>query len=102
MYLHRDHFPRDSISERPRANPSRRDSYLRAENFEQYARKQYYAKAPDRNPFGDDEQAIKFNDLDVFKKIRVLQQFSAWSLWNPDKIRDRMTEKETEQVQWVG
>lgn len=76
---------------------------FRPDSFETYARRQYYAKAPSRNPFGDEEEPIKFNDLDVFQKIRVLQQFSAWSFWNPDKIRERMPEqKETEQVQWVG
>ncbi|KAL1954358.1 hypothetical protein VTO42DRAFT_1385 [Malbranchea cinnamomea] len=74
---------------------------ITAENFEEFARRQYYAKAPARNPFGDDEQPIKFHDLDVFERIRVLQQLSAWTFWNPDRIRERMPEqKETEQTQW--
>jgi hypothetical protein len=76
--------------------------YFSYENFEEYTRRQYYAKAPSRNPFGDDEQPIKFNRLDVFQKIRVLQQLSAWTFWNPDRVRERMPEqKENEQTQWV-
>ncbi|OJD10013.1 hypothetical protein AJ78_08800 [Emergomyces pasteurianus Ep9510] len=74
---------------------------LTLENFEEYTRRQYLAKAPSRNPFGDAEEPIKFNDLDIFQRLRVLQQLSAWTFWNPDRIRERMPEqKETEQIQW--
>jgi hypothetical protein len=45
-----------------------------------------------RNPFGDDEEPIKFNDLDVFTKIRVLQQLTTWTFFNETRIRERMTE----------
>ncbi|KAK2737058.1 hypothetical protein FQN55_001328 [Onygenales sp. PD_40] len=74
---------------------------LTYENFEEYTRRQYNAKAPGRNPFGDAEQPIKFNDLDVFQRIRILQQLTVWTFWNPDRIRERMPEqKETDQTQW--
>ncbi|OJD24716.1 hypothetical protein ACJ73_03921 [Blastomyces percursus] len=74
---------------------------LTLENFEEYTRRQYLAKAPSRNPFGDAEQPVKFNDLDIFQRIRILQQLSVWTFWNPDRMRERMLEqKETEQVQW--
>ncbi|PGH36825.1 hypothetical protein GX50_00282 [[Emmonsia] crescens] len=74
---------------------------LTSENFEEYTRRQYLAKAPARNPFGDAEEPIKFNDLDIFQRIRVLQQLSVWTFWNPDRMRERMPEqKETEQIQW--
>ncbi|KAL2365768.1 hypothetical protein RJZ56_001223 [Blastomyces dermatitidis] len=74
---------------------------LTLENFEEYTRRQYLAKAPSRNPFGDAEQPIKFNDLDIFQRIRILQQLSVWTFWNPDRMRERMPEqKEMEQVQW--
>ncbi len=38
--------------------------------FEEYSRRQFLAKAPEKNPFGDDEQPVKFADFDVFKKVR--------------------------------
>ncbi|WEW55750.1 hypothetical protein PRK78_001183 [Emydomyces testavorans] len=71
------------------------------ENFEEYTRRQYNAKAPGRNPFGDEEQPKKFDELDLFEKIRVLQQLAAWTLWNPERFREKMPEqKEMEQTQW--
>ncbi|PGH08112.1 hypothetical protein AJ80_07906 [Polytolypa hystricis UAMH7299] len=74
---------------------------LTTENFEEYTRRQYLAKAPSRNPFGDDEQPTKFNDLDIFQRIRILQQLSAWTFWNPDRMRERLPEqKEIDQTQW--
>lgn len=30
------------------------------------------AKAPDKNPFGDEEAPSKFADFDVFTKVRLL------------------------------
>jgi hypothetical protein len=76
---------------------------IRSENFEEYTRRQYIAKAPSRNPFGNEEEPKKFNEFDVFQKIRILQQLSVWVLWNPDRIRERMPEqKEMDQTQWVG
>ncbi|EGE08548.1 PHD finger domain-containing protein [Trichophyton equinum CBS 127.97] len=74
---------------------------LNYDNFEEYTRRQYLAKAPLRNPFGDDETPLKFHQLDIFQRIRVLQQLSAWTLWNPDRFRERMGEvKESDQLQW--
>ena len=39
--------------------------------FEEHTRRQYRSKLPDFNPFGDDEIATKFDDLDVFTKVRI-------------------------------
>ncbi|KUJ20385.1 uncharacterized protein LY89DRAFT_552514, partial [Mollisia scopiformis] len=74
---------------------------LTPELFNEYTRRQYMAKAPTRNPFGDEEEPNKFNDFDIFTKIRVLQQLTQWAFVNPDKIREKMTEqKDTDQTNW--
>ncbi|QIX02067.1 hypothetical protein AMS68_007584 [Peltaster fructicola] len=64
--------------------------------FSEYTRRQYLAKLPSQNPFGDEEEPIPFNDLDVFARIRVLQQLSTWTLGNAERIRGLMTEGEDE------
>lgn len=74
----------------------------RLEIFDEYTRRQYVAKAPERNPFGTDEVPNKFNDFDVFTKIRVLQQLSAWTFYNPNHIREKMGVSEAEQALWVS
>lgn len=74
----------------------------RPEIFDEYTRRQYLAKAPQRNPFGDEEEPKKFNDFDVFTKIRVLQQLSTWTFGNADRIRGQMEEKDNEQTSWVS
>ncbi|KAK5201875.1 hypothetical protein LTR16_001153 [Cryomyces antarcticus] len=73
---------------------------LTPEIFDEYARRQYVAKAPNRNPFGEEEVPNKFNEFDVFTKIRVLHQLSTWTLGNPERIREKMAEKDAEQTQW--
>jgi DNA-directed RNA polymerase len=75
----------------------------RFDNFDEYTRRQYNAKAPHvSNPFGYEEEPLKFLDFDVFLKLRVLHQLSVWTFWNADRIRDKMPEKkESEQLQWV-
>ena len=74
----------------------------RPEIFDEYTRRQYEAKAPERNPFGEDEDPKKFADFDIFTKIRVLVQLSQWTLINADRMRERMNEtKDSEQTQWV-
>ena len=60
------------------------------------------AKAPHRNPFGEDEDPQKFAEFDVFLKLKVLVQLSQWTLINADRMRERMPEvKDSEQTQWV-
>jgi hypothetical protein len=93
--------------------------FFRHDIFDSQARKQYLDKAPDRNPFGDDETPLPFRDFDVFTKvcclaypqphvlmavqIRVLQQLTQWTMIYPDRIRDKMEEqKDSEQAEWVG
>ncbi|KAI9722255.1 MAG: hypothetical protein M1812_001727 [Candelaria pacifica] len=74
---------------------------LTPEIFDEYTRRQYRAKAPSRNPFGEEEVPHKFADFDVFTKIGVLHQLSQWTLINSERIRERMPEtKDTEQTQW--
>ncbi|PQE11163.1 PHD-finger domain-containing protein [Rutstroemia sp. NJR-2017a BVV2] len=74
---------------------------LTPEIFDEYARRQYVSRAPDRNPFGTEEEPAKFTEFDVFTKIRVLQQLTQWTMVNPDRIRERMEEsKDTEQTSW--
>ncbi|KAL4977507.1 hypothetical protein BDW66DRAFT_132478 [Aspergillus desertorum] len=74
----------------------------RFDNFDEYTRRQYNAKAPHLpNPFGYDEVPNRFLDFDVFLKLRVLHQLTVWTFWNPDRIRDKMPEqRETDQLQW--
>ncbi len=75
----------------------------RPELFDEYTRRQYVAKAPQRIPFGEEEEPKKFVDFDVFLKLKVLAQLSQWTLINPDRLRERMPEtKENEQIQWVS
>jgi hypothetical protein len=68
--------------------------------FDEYTRRQYVAKAPARNPFGEEEEPNKFHDFDVFTKIRVLQQLSVWTLNNPNTIREKMGATDSEQTLW--
>ncbi|KAJ5606132.1 hypothetical protein N7510_008913 [Penicillium lagena] len=75
---------------------------LTFDNFDEYTRRQYNAKTPHHpNPFGYEEEPLRFLDFDVFLKLRVLHQLSVWTFWNADRIRDKMPEKkESEQLQW--
>ncbi|RMZ92059.1 hypothetical protein DV736_g694, partial [Chaetothyriales sp. CBS 134916] len=69
--------------------------------WDEYTRRQYLAKAPHLNPYGDDEQAKKFGHFDIFLKLRVLHQLTVWTFWNPDRMRERMDEqREHEQTAW--
>lgn len=79
-------------------------AHARFENFDEYTKRQYNAKAPHiANPFGYDDEPLRFLDFDVFQKLRVLHQLSVWTFWNADRIRDKMPEKkETEQLSWVS
>ncbi|OAQ81420.1 phd finger domain-containing protein [Purpureocillium lilacinum] len=69
--------------------------------FNDQMRKQYLAKSPDSNPFGDEDAPRNFADLDVFTKIKVLQQLTQWVMIHPERLRDKMEEqKDTEQAGW--
>ena len=39
------------------------------ELFDEYTRRQFVSKAPDRNPFGTEETPARFADFDVFTKV---------------------------------
>ena len=85
------------------AMPTSLNTSLSYEIWDEYTRRQYLSKAPDRNPYGDDEEPLKFRDFYVLTKIRFLHQLTVWTLWNPDRIRERMPDhqKESDQLDWV-
>ncbi|KAI0453661.1 hypothetical protein F5B21DRAFT_478796 [Xylaria acuta] len=69
--------------------------------FDEYTRRQYVAKAPNRNPFGTGESPAKFDDFDAVLKIRVLQQLTQWVMLHPERIREKMDEqKPSDQTDW--
>ncbi|CCF40852.1 PHD-finger domain-containing protein, partial [Colletotrichum higginsianum] len=69
--------------------------------FDEYTRRQYLARAPEKNPFGTEETAAKFADLHVLTKIRVLQQMTQWVMIRPERVRDKMEEqKDVDQASW--
>ncbi|KAI0868395.1 hypothetical protein GGS24DRAFT_482507 [Hypoxylon argillaceum] len=69
--------------------------------FDEYTRRQFVAKAPDRNPFGTGVSPAKFNDFDALLKIRVLQQLTQWVMLHPERIREKMDEqKPSDQTDW--
>ncbi|KAK5253494.1 hypothetical protein LTS06_002205 [Exophiala xenobiotica] len=70
--------------------------------WDEYTRRQYIAKAPNLNPYGEEETPRRFRDFDIFTKIRVLHQLTIWTFWNPDRIRERMPEhpREVDQLEW--
>lgn len=69
--------------------------------FDEYTRRQYVAKAPERNPFGTAETPAKFDDFDAFTKIKVLQQLTQWVMLHPERIREKMDEqKPSDQTEW--
>ena len=45
-------------------------TFSRPEIFDEYTRRQYMAKAPERNPFGTEEEPAKFTKFDTFTKVR--------------------------------
>ncbi|KAL0469196.1 hypothetical protein QR685DRAFT_329552 [Neurospora intermedia] len=69
--------------------------------FEEYTRRQFLAKAPEKNPFGTENLSSKFADFDVFTKIRVLQQMSQLVMCTPERLRERTEEqKDMDQTNW--
>ena len=79
-------------------------SICRPEIFDEYARRQYVAKAGHRNPFGIEPEPKKFAGFDIFLKLKVLVQLSQWTLNNAERIREKMEERsELEQSRaWVS
>ncbi|KAL2157439.1 hypothetical protein VTH06DRAFT_6131 [Thermothelomyces fergusii] len=74
---------------------------LTHELFDEYTRRQFLSKAPEKNPFGTAEEPAKFAQFDVFTKIRVLQQMTQLIMMNPERLRERTEEqKDTEQTSW--
>ncbi|ETI21945.1 hypothetical protein G647_06015 [Cladophialophora carrionii CBS 160.54] len=70
--------------------------------WDEYTRRQYLAKAPHLNPYGDDEEPKRFRDFDICTKIRILHQLTVWTFWNPDRMREKMSDhpREADQTEW--
>ncbi|KAK0656047.1 hypothetical protein B0T16DRAFT_364962 [Cercophora newfieldiana] len=69
--------------------------------FDEYTRRQFLAKAPEKNPFGTEEAPLKFADFDVFTKIRVLQAMTQIIMMNPERLREKTEEqKDQDQTNW--
>lgn len=78
-------------------------SQIRPDLFDEYTRRQYVAKASERNPFGTEETPSKFASFEVFTKIRILSQLSRWTLINADRLREKIPEaKDIDQTEWVS
>ncbi|KAK3906213.1 reticulocyte-binding protein 2 a [Staphylotrichum tortipilum] len=74
---------------------------LTHELFDEYTRRQFVSKAPEKNPFGTDETPAKFAHFDVFTKIRVLQQMTQLIMMNPERLREKTEEqKDADQTNW--
>ncbi|GAB1311216.1 Zinc finger PHD-type domain-containing protein [Madurella fahalii] len=74
---------------------------LTHELFDEYTRRQFLSKAPEKNPFGTDETPLRFADFDVFTKIRVLQQMTQLIMMNPERLREKTEEqKDLDQTNW--
>lgn len=107
---HRTHSTQvDLLPSRPQVYMPLSDNFhaLTASSFDiwdEYTRRQYQAKAPHLNPYGEEEQPRKFRDFDIFQKIRVLHQLTVWTFWNPDRLRERMADHphEAQQLEWVS
>ena len=71
--------------------------------WDEYTRRQYRSKAPDRNPYGEDEEPKRFRDFDIFTRLRILHQLTVWTMWNPDRFREKMVDhqREVDQLEWV-
>ncbi|KIV88824.1 hypothetical protein PV10_08462 [Exophiala mesophila] len=70
--------------------------------WDEYTRRQYRSKAPDRNPYGEDEEPKRFRDFDIFTRVRILHQLTVWTMWNPDRFREKMVDhqREVDQLEW--
>ncbi|KAI3554762.1 PHD-finger domain-containing protein [Colletotrichum abscissum] len=74
---------------------------LTHELFDEYTRRQYLARTPEKNPFGTEEIAAKFTDFDVLTKVRILQQMTQWVMARPERVREKMEEqKDIDQTSW--
>ncbi|PHH84300.1 hypothetical protein CDD83_2178 [Cordyceps sp. RAO-2017] len=74
---------------------------LTHEILDDQLRKLYLTRAPASTLLGDEENPHTFCSLDIFAKIKVLQQLTQWAMLYPEKLRDKMEEqKDTEQTTW--
>ncbi|KAI9677263.1 MAG: hypothetical protein M1829_002605 [Trizodia sp. TS-e1964] len=69
--------------------------------FDEYTRRQFMARLPAQNPFGEEEEPNKFANFDVFIKVRTLYQLSQWTMIHADRIREKMKDmKDYDQTGW--
>lgn len=75
------------------------------ENWDETVRRQYEFKREGKpHPYGEEDEADKFNNFHILTKLRVLYQLAAWTFQNPDRMRQHFGEhKEMDQFyDWVG
>ncbi|KAL5606156.1 uncharacterized protein BROUX77_003349 [Berkeleyomyces rouxiae] len=74
---------------------------LNHELFDEYTRRQYLQKSPEKNPFGLDDVAHPFQDFAIETRLRILHQMTQWIMINADKLRDRMADlNDTDHTGW--
>ncbi|KTW32252.1 uncharacterized protein T551_00343 [Pneumocystis jirovecii RU7] len=74
--------------------------HINAENVDFYTRKQFLLRKPENNPYGDKEIPYSWDSFDIFTKVQVLLQLCEWQLLNPEKFRERVGAKESDEVTW--
>ncbi|KAK6344531.1 hypothetical protein TWF696_008165 [Orbilia brochopaga] len=74
---------------------------LTIDMFDDYTRRQYYAKKPEANPFGDGTVPTSFYSLLPEERVRVLHQLSMWIISKPEIFRDKVeTHRFADQLDW--
>ncbi|KAK9462649.1 uncharacterized protein V1516DRAFT_662683 [Lipomyces oligophaga] len=75
---------------------------LTLDQFSDYTRRQYRQKDPFLEcPFGDEEEPIPFENLNVYDQIKVLYQLTSWQSLMAERFRERMGNlKESQEVGW--
>ncbi|KAF3910217.1 hypothetical protein ABW21_db0202497 [Orbilia brochopaga] len=74
---------------------------LTIDMFDDYTRRQYFAKRPDANPFGHDITPSSFYSLLPEERVRILHQLCMWILSKPEAFRDKVDpHKVADQTDW--
>lgn len=75
--------------------------HINAENVDFYTRKQFLLRKPEDNPYGNEEIPYSWDSFDIFTKVHVLLQLCEWQLLNPEKFRERVGARESDEISWV-
>ncbi|QSL66421.1 hypothetical protein MERGE_000801 [Pneumocystis wakefieldiae] len=74
--------------------------HINAENVDFYTRKQFLLRKPEDNPYGNEEIPYSWDSFDIFTKVHVLLQLCEWQLLNPEKFRERVGARESDEISW--